>query len=85
MTTWNNINIMYFSLKSLLWLKNHMLSLAIVKNCSFFNFQINFKLKRGNMRKRFMYQNLFGTLGYNYMKGFYGGLRKAIVMSNFDR
>jgi len=28
-----------------------------------------------------MYQNLVGTLGYHYMKGFYGRLRKAKVMS----
>jgi hypothetical protein len=58
-----------------------MLCLAIVKKLQFLNFQINFKLKRGNMRKSYMFQNLVGTLGFQYIKGFYGRLRKAKVMS----
>jgi hypothetical protein len=58
-----------------------MFPLAIVKKLQFLNFQINFKLKRGNMRKSYIHQNLVGTLGCHYMKGFYGRLRKAKVMS----
>jgi hypothetical protein len=42
---------------------------------------MNFKLKRGNMRKSYLDQNVEGTLACHCTKGFFGRLRKAKVMS----
>jgi hypothetical protein len=42
---------------------------------------MNFKLKRGNMRKSFLDQYVEGTLACQCMKGFFGRLQKAKVMN----
>jgi hypothetical protein len=70
-----------FRLQNALWLKKHMFPIAFVKKIQFSKFQINFKLKRGNMRKSCLGQNMEGTLDCHCMKGFFGRLRKAKVMS----
>jgi hypothetical protein len=56
-------------------------SYCYCKKIQFSKFQINFKLKRGNMRKSCLGQNMEGTLDCHCMKGFFGRLRKAKVMS----
>jgi len=47
----------------------------------FFKIKMNFNFKRGNMRRSYLHRIILGTLDYHYMKGFFGRLRKAKVMS----
>ncbi len=65
-----------FSLKSPLWLKNHVIS-CYCKKMQFFNFQINFKLKKRKYEEKLYVPKL----SRHYMKGFYERLWKAKVMS----
>ena len=55
------------------------------KKVWFLKIQIEFKLKRANMGRSYLHQNIVGTLDCHFMKGFFGRLRKAKVMSRKEK